>query len=77
MRLFTDIRESALFLGYADTRTSTPVVRLEFVFLENELIVDALNLREIEVWLGYQNRAFRNVRLMPARVSEMHDVRRS
>jgi len=37
---------------------------VESVFLKNELIINALDLREVEVRFGYQNRGFRNVRLM-------------
>ena len=53
-----------MFSGVRDARTGTPVVRLEFVFLKDELVVDPLNLRKVEVRFGYQNGGFRNVRLM-------------
>ena len=56
--------ESGTFSGVLYTRTGTPVVRLEFVFLKDELIVDALDLREVEIRLGYQDRGFRDVRLI-------------
>ena len=53
-----------------NARTGTPVVRLEFVFLKDELVIDALDLGEVEVRLGYQNGGLRDVRLMRARVRD-------
>ena len=53
-----------MFSGVRDVRTGTPVVRLEFIFLKDELVVDPLDLRKVEVGFGYQNGGIRDVRLV-------------
>jgi len=36
-----------------NARTGTPVVGLEFVFLKDELVIDALDLGEVEIRFSY------------------------
>ena len=38
-------------------------VRLKLVFLKYELVVNLLNVGEVEVWLGYEERRLRCVNL--------------
>lgn len=54
-------------------RTRAPIVRLEFIFFEYKLVVDLLNIREIEVGLGYEDRCLGGVYLSSSgQLVELH-----
>jgi len=47
----------------ASKHTGGAQVRLKFVFLEDKLIVDFLDVGEVKVWLRYEKRRLRCVNL--------------
>jgi hypothetical protein len=47
----------------AGEHTRGAQVRLKFVFLEDKLVVDFLNVGEVKVWLCYEKRRLRCVNL--------------